>query len=137
LQPLRGRTFGSREQLAEAMQQRIGPQNLRALQPRLLASAETVPAQVRVEGLARVRLFNPLPRPLLLRVRLDVWFGQFPEPPPAVWVYLAPSQSQSLDLPAGLLGSLERSSVRLDLRLSEVNGPFLPGYHKLYVPLQP
>ncbi len=134
---LRGKPFDSRAQLAEAVQKRLTPRDWKALQTRLQVSMETVPARVQLEGLARVRLLNPLQRPLLLRIALDAWFGRFRDPPGDAWVYLEPSSTLTVDLPVAPQGTLERAQVRLDLRLEEIDHGILPGLHKLYLPLQP
>jgi hypothetical protein len=135
--PIRGKAFDTRDQLADALQKRVGPRDWKALGERLLASAETVPTRVQLEGLARVRLQNPLQRPLLLSISLDAWFGQLREAPGSAWVYLEPGAASSVDLPVAPQGSLERPQIRLDLRTEEVDGTFLPGFHKLYLPVQP
>lgn len=137
VQPLRGKAFDSRDALAAALEKRIGARDWKTLHEELLAAVEAVPPRARIEGLARVRLANPLQRPLLLRVSLDAWFGHFTEPPRPAWVYLEPQASQTIDIPVTPQGSLERPEIRLDLRLAEVNGPFIPSFHKLYLPLQP
>jgi hypothetical protein len=137
LRPLRGKPFDTRNELADALSRRVGPKDWKALRDRLLASAESVPARVQLEGLARVRLQNPLQRGLLLRISLDAWFGRFREPPEEVWVYLEPGGSRTVDLPVVAQGSLERPQMRLDLRLREADGSIIPGFHKLYLLLQP
>lgn len=137
LRPLRGKPFATRNELADALAKRVGPRDWKALHDRLLASAESVPPRVQLEGLARVRLLNPLQRPLLLRISLDAWFGRFREPPGEAWVYLEPASTTTVDLPVAPQGSLERPQIRLDLRLQEVDGGIIPGFHKLYLPLQP
>jgi hypothetical protein len=137
LRPLRGKPFGTRQQLADALARYVGPRDWKALHDRLLASAENIPARVQLQGLARVRLQNPLQRPLLLRVSLDAWFGRFREPPGEAWVYLDAGASQVVDLPVEPQGATDRPQMRLDLRLDEVNDGPIPDVHKLYLPLQP
>lgn len=134
---LRGKPFDTRAQLSEAIQKRLAPRDWKALQTRLQASLETIPARVQLEGLARVRLLNPLQRPLLLRISLDAWFGRYRDPPGDAWVYLEPNATVTVDLPVAPQGYAERPQVRLDLRLEEIDGGYLPGIHKLYLPLQP
>lgn len=136
LRPLRGRAYRSRDALAEALQKQLGPRDWKELHDRLLASVESVPPRAALQGLARVRLRNPLDRPLLLRIGLDAWYGRLAEAPEATWLYLEPGAMQTVDIPVRPQGSLDRPEVRLDLRLAEVNGPVLPSFHKLYLPLQ-
>jgi len=137
LRTLRGKPFDTRPLLAETLQKRLNPRDWKALQNRLLASAEAIPAREQLEGLARVRLLNPLQRPLLLRLWLDAWFGRFRDPPNDAWVYLEPNSSTTVDLPVAPQGYPERAQIRLDLRLEEVDSAILPSIHKLYLPLQP
>ena len=134
---LRGVSHSSKERLEEAIAKRLNGKERQLHQESLLAAAEEVPALVGLQGLARVRLFNPLERPLLLTVSLDAWFGTFQEPPEVAWVYLEPGASGTVDLPAALRGSLRRPHIRLDLRLSEVNGALISNFHKLYLPIRP
>ena len=134
---LRGVSHSSKERLEEAIAKRLKGKERQLHQESLLAAAEEVPALVGLQGLARVRLFNPLERPLLLTVSLDAWFGTFQEPPDVAWVYLEPGASGTVDLPAAPRGSLHRPHIRLDLRLSEVNGALISSFHKLYLPIRP
>jgi hypothetical protein len=137
LRGLRGKPFDTRQALADALQKRLTARDWKALRDRLLASAETVPARTQLEGLARVRLLNPLQRPLLLRLSLDAWFGGFREPPGEAWVYLEAGAAQTVDIPVAPQGLTERQQMRLDLRMKQVDGPFIPDFHKLYLALQP
>jgi hypothetical protein len=137
LRSLRGKPFDTRKDLAEALAKRVGPKDWKTLRDRLLASVENPPARLQLEGLARVRLHNPLQRPLLLRISLDAWFGRFRDPPGQAWVFLPPGSTATVDLPVAPQGGLDRAQIRMDLRAQEVGGAILPGFHKLYLPLQP
>ncbi|HKI96949.1 MAG TPA: hypothetical protein VKB51_00610 [bacterium] len=137
LRPLRGKAFDSRRALSDALQKRLAAKDWKALRDRLLASVDTIPKRVQLKGLARVRMQNPLQRPLLLRLSLDVWFGSFRTPPEPAWVYLDPGTSQTVDIPVDLQGDAERTQMRLDLRLDEIDNGYIPDFHKLYLPLQP
>jgi hypothetical protein len=134
---LRGKAFDSKDELSEALAKRVRPRDWKPVQERVLAVVEMVPPRVQMEGLARVRLLNPLERPLLLIVALDAWYGRFRDPPGSAWVYLEPNATTTLDLPVAPQGALTRPQMRMDLRLREVDGRVIPGFHKLYLPLQP
>lgn len=135
LQDLRNKSYRDKDDLAGAMEKRVGPRAWKEHRERLMASVETILPSVTLRGLARVRLSNPLDRPLLLTVSLGVWYGRFDTPPPTTWVYLEPRANRTVDLPVAPQGSAERGQLRMDLRLGEVDGPLIPGFHKLYLPL--
>jgi hypothetical protein len=134
--PLRGKPFPSRELLEEALKKQLREQEWNQNRDVLLRTVERVPERVKLEGLARVKVFNPLDRPLLIRVALDLWHGRFEQPPVPAWLYLEPGTSAGVDVPVTLQAPLDRAQPRMDLRLSEVNGAMIPSLHKLYLPLQ-
>ncbi len=99
----------------------------------LLAAVERIPERVALEGTLRVRLRNPLQRPLLVRIRYEAWFGRFDPPPRAALLYVEPGEAARHDLPVRIVRRRERESVRVDLRMWEVQGAFVPTFQKLYI----
>lgn len=134
--PLRGVAFGERVELEKALKKRIRRKDWKAHGPLLLAPVEQIESQAVVTGLARVRISNPLDRPVLVRVGLDAWFGGFLKPPEKALVYVEPGGESTVDVPVQPLGIPDGPSIRLDLRLMEVNRGFIPSFSKLYLPLE-
>ncbi|MCZ6533208.1 MAG: hypothetical protein O7A08_09620 [SAR324 cluster bacterium] len=133
LLPLRGRTFASEAALAEAMSHRLGKNDWPALRAKLLEPVQPLPEQVAQEGLLRVRLRNPLSRPLMLRVTFNVWFAKFEKPPEEKLVFLDPGESKRLDFSVRAVKATIHPAMRVGMRMWEVNGPFIPIFQKLYV----
>ncbi len=152
VQGLRGRTYDTREALAAALKRQVGARAWKENEAQLLAGVEQVQVPVRIAGRVRVRLRNPLEHPLLLALELDAWFGRIavargapsqngaPRATAArigAWQYLPARGAALVTLPVQLEGTVDRPQIRLDLRLSEVDGPFVPTLHKLYLSHQP
>lgn len=137
LRYLRNVPYREREELEEALLKQLGKRIMAEHGPTLLAAATRVAERNRVAGLARVRLYNPLERPLLLRISLNAWFAQFSGDPVSELIYLEAGLEGAQDLPITLEGDGGRPEVRLDLRLSHFNGAPIQVFQKLYLTLQP
>ncbi len=133
LLPLRGRAFASEERLMHAMAGRLGKKNWKEYRDKLLEPVQPQPKMHVLEGLLRFQLRNPLQRPLMVRVAFNVWFARFEAEPEAKLVFLEPGATSRIDFPARVVKNQSRASVRVDMRMWEVNGPFIPIFQKLYV----
>jgi hypothetical protein len=133
LLPLRGRTYKTEERLGKALQRSLKKKEWKAHREVLLAEAERIRERVVLEGTLRVGLRNPLQRPLMVRIRYEAWFGRFDPPPESVFLYAEPGGSARHDLPVRLIRERDRPAVRVDLRMWEVHGEFVPAFQKLYI----
>lgn len=134
--PLRGVAFAERAELEKALKNKFRHKDWKAYGPLLRAPVEQIASQAVVTGLVRVRIFNPLDRPLLVRVGLDAWFGGFLNAPEKALVYVEPGGESTVDVPVQPLGIPWGPPIRLDLRLLEVNRGHIPSFNKLYLPLE-
>lgn len=137
LYPLRRKGFKDRDSLEKAMGKPLRRNEWKQYGEALVSMVERVPERVGLAGLARVGLQNPLKRPLLLQVGIGAWFGHLAHKPEPRLVYLEPGGVGSVDIPIEPVGTLDNATIRLDLRLREVNGPSIPAFSKVYLPLQP
>jgi hypothetical protein len=134
--PLRGVAFGERAELEKSLKKRFRRKDWKAYGPLLRAPMERIESQAVVTGLVRVRISNPLERPVLVRVGLDAWFGGFLTAPEKALVYVEPGGESTVDVPVQPLGIPWGPPIRLDLRLMEVNRGHIPSFNKLYLPLE-
>jgi len=139
LMPLRDKAFADRDALADAVRDALPGDGRRRLREVVMATAERIAPKRLVSGELRVRVTNPLQRPLLMVLSFDVWYGDAPEPPGARYAYLQPGESRRVTVPVRLVAPVPEGDaaprVRVDLRVREMAHPPMPLSQKLYVSL--
>ena len=137
LRTLRDRTYPDRAGLAAAMQKTLPPADWRNWQETLLASLEPLPARVQMDGILRVRVANPLERPLLVEIDFDIWRARFAGEPGRGLLFVKPGEEGRFEVPVRVIAPASPYPVRIDLHLREVHRPPQPLYRKLLIPTQP
>jgi len=136
LQPMRGHSYETEEGLGKALERSLNKKEWEAHRQELLAAVQRVPERVAQEGTLRVKLRNSLERPLMVRLRFEAWFGTFDPPLEPVFVYIEPGNTAQHDLPVRIVKNRDRPEVRVDMRMREVHGGFVPTFQKLYIASQ-
>ena len=131
LTSLKGRLFETRKTLANTLRKRLTRRQWRRHREALLAPVSPLPLQVGQEGVLRFALRNPSQRPLLVLVEFDAWYGRFDPLLQPQYLYVEPLGEAGLDLPVRAVSVRGRPPLRVDVRMREVNGAFVPLFQLL------
>lgn len=114
LRALRGKAYRDEESLAAAMQKKLSPIDWKNWQETLLASLAPLPPRVQMEGILRVRVSNPLERPLLVQIGFGVWRARFDSDPGQGLLFVKPGEEVRYEVPVRLIAPVQLYPARID-----------------------
>ena len=130
---LKGKRFETREKLAKTLRKRLTRRQWRRHGKALLAPVSPLPQQIGQEGVLRFALRNPSQQPLLVQVEFDAWYGRlepFSEPQ---YLFVESFGEAGLDLPVRAVTVRGGPPLRVDVRMREINGAFVPLFQQLRI----
>lgn len=119
----RRRGFASKKDMVKAVRPSFGHREWNDNWKVLLAPFTPYPERSTMEGVLRLSIYNPNPRPMLVEAAFDVWYGRFVKVPNTQFLYVPAEQSSALELTVGLIGTVGGEPLRVDLRIRESGGP--------------